>query len=145
MSYTPIPYPRRLYLNGEVIPGDLHAINSVVVEDAEAEEDARSKGYRKAWEPAPIGGNGGSPSESSPPDSTTSWVSAHFPLIQGDVAVTYATSDDPDDGVDPADDDGAELTREELLLKAQEMGLDPHHRTGKAKLLAMIAEAKVAV
>lgn len=64
MTYQ--PYPRRLYLHGEVIPGDLHATNSVVVGDEQQEAEARANGYAKAWEvieKKDIGGNGGSPAE----------------------------------------------------------------------------------
>ena len=60
-------YPKRLYLKGEVIPGDLHAANSLIVDGPEAEDDARAKGYRIAWEAAEFGGNGGSPTESVTP------------------------------------------------------------------------------
>lgn len=52
-TYVYQPYPRRLYLNGEVIPGDLHATNSVVVNSEEEEAAQRALGYRKAYEPAP--------------------------------------------------------------------------------------------
>lgn len=51
-------YPRRLYLNGEVIAGDLHATNSVVVADPDAEAKARSDGYCVAYEKPDSGGNG---------------------------------------------------------------------------------------
>lgn len=91
MSYTPIPYPRRLYLNGEVLPNDPHATNSVVVNSAEEEAQARSNGYLKAYE---IGSNGGSPIASeqalpSAPDATARGV---LPCAQGGAAPTSATS-----------------------------------------------------
>lgn len=47
-------YPRRLYLNGQVLEDDPHASNSVVVQDAAQESAARAKGYRKAWEGIPV-------------------------------------------------------------------------------------------
>jgi hypothetical protein len=78
-------YPCRLYLSGAVIPGDLHATNSVIVHSEAEEVSARANGYRKAYEPEPIekqvsGGNGGS----SAPDV--------FPIDQekGDVAIASA-------------------------------------------------------
>lgn len=45
-GYVYKPYPRRLYENGDV------AAASVVVENANAEDLARARGFRKAWEPA---------------------------------------------------------------------------------------------
>ncbi len=47
-------YPRRLYLRGEVLEGDPHATNSVVVQNAAQEGEARAKGYRTAWEGIPV-------------------------------------------------------------------------------------------
>jgi len=38
-------------------------------------------------------------------------------------------------------DDNAPPTRAELVQKAKELGLEFHHKTGDAKLAAMIAEA----
>lgn len=61
--YVYKPYPRRLYMGGQVIPGDLHARNSVVVQNEAEEAAARLKGYRKPHEPEPTGGHG----DSSPP------------------------------------------------------------------------------
>ena len=137
-------YPCRLYLRGEVIPGDLHATNSVIVRDAEAEEDAREKGYRKAYEvePAPVtGGNGGSPTASPPPDAATSDVSGTFHPIQGGAA---ATSADPPAEDAPADDapPAKEPTKAELLAELKTLGQTPHHKMGVEKLKALLAEAK---
>jgi hypothetical protein len=45
-GYVYRPYPRRLYENGDP------AAASVVVDDANGEDLARARGFRKAWEPA---------------------------------------------------------------------------------------------
>lgn len=42
------PYPRSMYLNGDV------EADRIVVENAEEEAESRTRGYRKAWEPAQI-------------------------------------------------------------------------------------------
>jgi hypothetical protein len=114
---TYIPYPRRLYLNGEVIDGDLHATNSVVVQDEAGEAAARANGYRKAYEPESISGNG---SSSAPA------VSDSFTQDQGAVAGASA---------DPI---------EALRAEVEALGLKPHHKAGEKKLREMIAAAKVA-
>jgi hypothetical protein len=87
---TYIPYPRRLYLHGEVLPNDPHATNSVVVNGEEEEVAARARGYRKAYE---IGSNGGSPSESEPALSSAPDEPAHgsLPRDQGGAAPASAT------------------------------------------------------
>jgi hypothetical protein len=55
------PYPRRLYLYGEVIEDDPEATNSVVVGDESEEISMRALDYRKAHEVIESnGGNGGS-------------------------------------------------------------------------------------
>lgn len=84
MTYVYQAYPRRLYLNGEVIEDDLHATNSVVVNSEQEEADARAEGYATAYESA--GGNGGSQSPSTPE------VSVSFPQDQG---ATAGASADP--------------------------------------------------
>jgi hypothetical protein len=81
-TYTYQAYPRRLYLNGEVIEGDLHATNSVVVENEAEEAEARSKGYAKAYEST--GGNGGSQVPSTPEP---------FPFTQDQDAVVSVSAD----------------------------------------------------
>lgn len=45
-TYVYRPYPRRLYLDGDVNQ------HSLVVEDEHAEQVHRARGYRKAYEPA---------------------------------------------------------------------------------------------
>ena len=126
-TYRYQPYPRRLYLYGEVIPDDLHATNSVVVESAEEESAARARGYGFAWErgiPRPADGkiecgNGGS-DESAP-------VLHPLPPDQGIVAVASASIPDEIDS---------------LRCLARSLGLNPHHRTGPTKLREMIAAAQ---
>jgi hypothetical protein len=44
-NYVYKPYPRRLYLEGNPASQD------IVVDDEFSEQVARSRGYRKAWEP----------------------------------------------------------------------------------------------
>ncbi len=152
MSYTPIPYPRRLYLRGLVIPGDLHATNSVVVEDAEAEEAAREKGYRKAYEEAdlPTGGNVGSeapalhPSDVAPTEDQGGVAAASAdPLTvetKGYDDGTTATGTAPLPELSPEEQAAAELAA--LRAEAAALGLKPHHKAGAAKLREMIAAAK---
>lgn len=45
------------------------------------------------------------------------------------------------EAVEPEANEETQPTREELEIKAKELGLQYHHRTGDAKLLAMINEA----
>lgn len=119
MTYTYVPYPRRLYLNGEVIPGDLHATNSVVVNSEDEELEARGKGYRKAYEPIEKeesnGGDGGS--DQSTPDEVAQ--------DQGAVAGASAGPDDV----------------EALRAQAKALGVKVHHKAGADKIREAIAQA----
>lgn len=137
MSYTPTAYPHRLYMGGLVIPGDLHATNSVVVEDAEAEEAAREKGYRKAYEPAPeVSGNGGSSTlPALPGDQGGAAPASAGPVHDEPPEFVDAEPDADGDGIPDADDPDA------LRAEAVRLGLKPHHKAGVAKLREMIAAA----
>lgn len=130
----PIPYPRRLYPGGIVDHSDPFAKASIVVESAEEEDEARSRGFRKAYEVDPVsGGNGGS--EASAP---------HFSVVVAPA--------EPQGGVAPASADPIhdELPEEStpvdeldaLRAEAKALGLKPYHKAGVAKLREMIAEAR---
>jgi hypothetical protein len=83
-------YPRRLYLNGEVIAGDLHATNSVIVSSEAEEAAARAEGYRIAWEKSSSAAEGqsGGNGDSSPPVTSDG--------DQGAVAGASAALDEPE-------------------------------------------------
>lgn len=123
------PYPRRLYLHGEVI--DAEASNSVVVADVAAEEEARANGYRNAWYWLPKFGG----------------ASPHLQENQGEAAIasvglagdTYTAADESE-GTIEASAGIAEALRAECIAA----GLKPHHKAGETKLRAMLAEAKAA-
>lgn len=111
-------YPKRLYLNGQVIPGDLHATNSVIVRDGDAEIEARKIGYRGAYEviEEPIGGNDGSA------------VPVHVASTQDQGGVAAASAD-------PVDELDA------LRKQAESLGIDVDRRWGEKRLRAEIAKA----
>jgi hypothetical protein len=118
------PYPRRLYLHGEVLPNDPHATNSVVVSGEEEEAAARAKGYRKAYE---IGSNGGSPSESEQALSSAPDEPAHssLPCDQGGAAPASAT-----------------LSVEDLRAQLEAAGVKVDGRWKEARLLDELSKAR---
>ncbi len=125
MTYEYRPYPRRLYLNGEVLADDPHATNSVVVANATGEAEARAKGYRKAYEADDSpGGNGGSQSGVVPFPPT----SESLPQTQGGAAPASA---------DPVLPDDVDFLRAE----AKRLGLKVHHKAGAQTLKDAIAKA----
>lgn len=112
MTYTYQPYPRRLYLRGEVISGDLHATNSVVVGSVAEEASARAHGYLKAYETS--GGNDGSHQNSVP----------------------GIPSGQDQDGVAPI---SADPSLDDLRAKAESRGIKVDRRWKEARLLEEIA------
>lgn len=147
MSNTPIPYPRRLYPGGIVDHSDLFAKASIVVESAEEEDEARTKGFRKAYEVDSSGGNGGSEASAihptgavAPQDAQGGAAPASADPLPDDEAVAEAALQEAAEAVAALD---AKLDeRESLRAEAVALGLTPHHKAGVAKLREMIAAAK---
>lgn len=120
---TASTFPRRLYLNGEVIEGDPHAANSVVVQDEDGEALARANGYRNAFDVGArkaeandsTGGNG----DGSPPVGSSQEPSGVAPAA-----------------ADPIDDVDA------LREQAKAKGVKVHHKAGAETIRKAIAAAQ---
>ncbi len=147
MSNTPIPYPRRLYPGGIVDHTDLHARASVVVHDAEEEEEARARGFRKAYEIDPTPGGYGSSEASAAhpsvlPDEQGGDATASAAPYEAKVAAEDAMRDAAEAEADKAAAQSEAELLASLRAEAAALGLTPHHRAGVAKLREMIAAAK---
>lgn len=117
-------YPKRLYLNGEVI--DAEASNSVVVQDAAQEASARESGYRSAYD---IGGNGGSPSGSEQALSSAPDLPAPGLLPQAQDGAAPVSAGQSIRGIDV------------LRAAAEELGVRVDRRWGAQRIHEEIAKA----
>lgn len=69
------------------------------------------------------------------------WMNGHAAKVWADQGVVTFDGDVSDADEDN-DEGGAEPTRDELMARARELGLNPNGNTGTDKLKAMIAEAE---